>query len=79
MPFAVSNAELRSTRRQAAPEHPDDSSTAWRLFSLYSEVTQLPCACSFCCFLALRFFSSSHNGIPPVVDNNDTAGRQTLA
>lgn len=56
MPFAVSNAELRSTRRQAAPEHPDDSSTAWRLFSLYSEVTQLPCACSFCCFLALHFF-----------------------
>lgn len=30
-------------------------------------------------FLYCVFFSSSHNGIPPVVDNNDTAGRQTLA
>jgi hypothetical protein len=48
-------------------------------FHFIAKLPNCPAPAPSVAFLRCGFFSSSHSGIPPVVNDNDTAGRQTLA
>lgn len=48
-------------------------------FHFTAKLPNCPAPALSVAFLRCCFFSSSHNGIPPVVDDIDTDGRQTLA